>query len=91
MRIQFYEDGNLIKTWHNVNPALHFIPQNGDDVLLHFGDYGEEERLYTVYSREISGTSMDVLKINVAQLYSEESDKEEDSKEMWQNQWLYRY
>ena len=91
MRIQFYEKGNLIKTWHNVNPALHFIPNNGDDVLLHFGDYGEEERIYTVCNRTISGTSMDVLKINVAQLYSEESDKEEDSKEMWQNQMLDRY
>ena len=42
-------------------------------------------------NRTISGTSMDVLKINVAQLYSEESDKEEDSKEMWQNQMLDRY
>ena len=39
MRIQFYDKEKLIKTWHNVNPALHFIPNNGDDVLLHFGDY----------------------------------------------------
>lgn len=45
MRIQFYDKEKLIKTWHNVNPALNFIPQNGDDVLLHFGDgaYGYQE------------------------------------------------
>lgn len=91
MTIRFYEKGKLIKTWHNVNPALHFIPQNGDDVLLHFGNYNEEECLYTVCSRTISGTNMDVLKINVAQLYVEESNKEEEHKELWQNQMLDRY
>ena len=71
MRIQFYENGNLIKTWHNVNPALHFIPNNGDDVLLHFGDYNEEERLYTVCKREIGSTDMSSLTLYVAQLYAE--------------------
>lgn len=89
MRIQFYEKERLIKTWHNVNPALHFIPQNGDDVLLHFGDYNEEERLYTVCNRTISGTSMDVLKIQVAQLYVE--DKPDKEGTVWQNQMLDKY
>lgn len=66
MRIQFYnKEGNLIKVWHNVNPEYHFIPQKGDNVLLHFGDYNEEEKEYSVLERTISGTNMDLLRITL--------------------------
>lgn len=78
MTIQFYEQDNLIKMWYNVNPTEHFVPNKGDCVLLHFGDYNEEERCYTVCNRYVSGTSMDVLMLQV-ELQERKSNYREDS------------
>lgn len=71
MVIHFVEKKKLIKTFTNVNPAISFIPNEGDDVVLYFGDYNEEERLYTVCKRMISSIDMSSLTLYVAQLYAE--------------------
>ena len=72
MVIYCREKKRLIKTFTNVNPAISFIPNEGDDVVLYFGDDNEEECLYTVCKREIGSTDMSSLTLYVAQLYAEE-------------------
>ena len=44
---------NYIKQWHNWESE---VPQAGDIVILHFGDYNEEAVEYVVVKRVISGT-----------------------------------
>ena len=54
--------GHRLKQWPNWSGE---IPQRGDDVLLHFGDYNEDERKYTVEKRIISGTEPDKVILEV--------------------------
>lgn len=62
--ITFYDadNGNYIKQWPNWSGE---VPQVGDYVLLHFGDYNEETVKYFVYSREIDGTKPDNVSLYV--------------------------
>lgn len=53
---------NSIKEWPNWSGE---IPQKGDDVLLHFGDYNEDERKCIVEKRIISGTEPDKVILEV--------------------------
>ena len=48
--------GDYIKQWPNWSGV---VPMVGDEVLLHFGDYNEEESRYKVKTRVISGTEPD--------------------------------
>ena len=53
-----FEDrtGTYIKQWPNVEYADHGIPEKGDHVLLHFGDYNEVAVEYVVLYRTFDGT-----------------------------------
>ena len=55
MTLEFKDsnDGHRIKQWPNWSGE---IPQAGDFVLIHWGDYHEEEEVYKVKWRVISGT-----------------------------------
>lgn len=60
MSIRFEDsEGNWIKTWPNVEYAGHGIPEKGDHVLLHYGDYGEEVEEYVVLWRVYDGKRPD--------------------------------
>lgn len=50
-----------IKQWVNVPSAL--VPQKFDVIKLHFGDYNEEEEVWTVHYRIIDGVNMDRITI----------------------------
>lgn len=55
MTIEFKDLNNArIKQWPNWTGE---IPQAGDYVLLHWGDYNEEEEIVVVKWRVISGTN----------------------------------
>ena len=63
MTINFRDkDRFFIKQWPNWTGV---IPQIGDHVALHFGDYNEEERVYSVTDRLISGTRYDDVYITL--------------------------
>ena len=61
-QIGFYKNGTgeFIKQWPNWTGV---VPAVGDVVVLHFGDYNDESRPYTVCLRMIDGTKPDFIKI----------------------------
>ena len=61
-QIDFYYDGTgeFIKQWPNWTGV---VPAVGDMVVLHFGDYKEEECIYSVRLRVIDGTRPDLIKL----------------------------
>ena len=62
--ISFYDDGTgeFIKQWPNWTGV---VPGVGDMVVLHFGDYKEEECIYSVRLRVIDGTRPDLIKLYI--------------------------
>ena len=63
MIVQFRDKDRLyIKQWPNWTGV---VPQIGDTIALHFGDYNEEERIYKVTDRLISGTTPDKVYITL--------------------------
>lgn len=61
MTIEF-RSGHYIKQWPNWTGE---IPQKDDVVLLHFGDYNEEEQKYVVLYRIISETEPNKVVVEV--------------------------
>lgn len=61
MTIHFFS-GTYLKSWPNWSGV---IPQIGDTVILHFGDYNEEKERYKVVDRIISGTDSDSVVIHL--------------------------
>ena len=61
MTLEFFS-GHRIKQWPNWSGE---IPQQGDKVILHFGDYNEEEQVYVVQRRIIDGTRPDKVYIEL--------------------------
>lgn len=54
MSITFVDkDGNFVKQWPNWELG---IPNSGDHVLLHYGDYNEASVEYVVLYRTFDGT-----------------------------------
>ena len=68
--ISFFDDatGEFIKQWPNWTGV---VPAVGDVVVLHFGDYNDESRPYTVRLRVIDGTKPDFIKIFIKTLTPE--------------------
>ena len=63
MSISYYTwDGKPIKQWPNWTGN---IPLVGDFVVLHYGDYGEEEVQYRVLKRQIDGMKPDNINLYV--------------------------
>ena len=57
MNITFLDkEGKFIKQWPNVEYSGHGIPNTGDHVILHWGDYNEESEEYIVLYRTFDGT-----------------------------------
>ena len=65
--ISFFDDatGEFIKQWPNWSGV---VPAVGDVVVLHFCDYNDESRPYTVCLRVIDGTKPDFIKIFIKTL-----------------------
>ena len=62
MSITFTDkEGNFIKCWPGVEYAEHGIPNVGDHVLLHWGDYNEDIEEYVVLWRTFDGVRPDVV------------------------------
>lgn len=63
-QISFYRNGTgeFIKQWPNWTGV---VPAVGDMVLLHYGDYNEEEQGYVVNMRVIDGTRPDSIRLFV--------------------------
>ncbi len=61
MTVHFFI-GTYLKSWPNWSGV---IPQIGDTVILHFGDYNEENERYKVVDRIISGTDSDSVVIHL--------------------------
>lgn len=61
MTIHFFS-GTYLKSWPNWSGT---IPQIGDTVILHFGDYNEEKERYKVVDRIISGTDSDSVVLHL--------------------------
>ena len=61
--ITFYnfQNNKYIKQWY----WLGVIPVVGDYVVLHFGDYNEEEATYKVMKRIINGLKSDSIDLYV--------------------------
>jgi len=66
-QISFYDDGTgeFIRQWPNWTGV---VPVMDDIVVLHFGDYNEEECIYSVRLRVIDGTRPDYIKIFIKRL-----------------------
>lgn len=67
MQIDFYENGTgaFIKQWPNWTGV---VPAIDDLVVLHFGDYNEDEQPYVVRLRIIDGTHPDRIKIFITKI-----------------------
>jgi len=52
-------NGHYTKTWHNWDDRM--IPQAGDTLILHFGDYNEDARQAKVVARVFDGTRPDMV------------------------------
>ncbi len=66
-QICFYtRDGVFVKAWSNWTGV---IPAKEDVVILHFGDYNEESRPYTVCHRLIDGTHPDYIRIYIKEFF----------------------
>ena len=63
-QISFYDDGTgeFIKQWPNWTGV---VPVMNDLVALHFGDYNEEESIYSVRLRVIDGKKPDLVKLYI--------------------------
>ena len=63
-QISFYDDGTgeFIKQWPNWTGV---VPVMNDLVALHFGDYNEEESIYSVRLRVIDGKKTDLVKLYI--------------------------
>lgn len=60
MRIIFKNtEGQAIKTWHNMEE--HPLPMIGDIVVLHWGDYNQNELRYIVKQRVFDGCNLDKI------------------------------
>jgi hypothetical protein len=60
MVIRFEDrDGNWIKSWPWAEYTKRGMPNTGDHVLLHWGDYGEEVEEYVVLWRVFDGKRPD--------------------------------
>lgn len=71
--LTFYERDKFIKQWPNWTGE---IPQGGDTVILHFGDYNEIAEEYFVTERVIDGTKPDVIRINCYKPKDYDDDEE---------------
>lgn len=58
----------LIRQWDGIDPTVHFIPQQSDWVILHWGDYNERGEVYRVFKRIVDGATPDVVKIVVTRI-----------------------
>ena len=68
MTLEFRDlSGRFIKQWPNVEYVKHGIPQNGDTVILHWGDHNEEAERFTVVKREFDGTFLDKVVVYVVE------------------------
>ena len=61
MTVHFFS-GTYIKSWPNWSGV---IPQIGDTVILHSGDYDEKKKRYKVVDRIISGIDSDSIVIHL--------------------------
>ena len=63
-QISFYKNGTVefIKQWPNWTGV---VPVMDDLVALHFGNYNEEKRIYSVRLRVIDGTRPDLIKLYI--------------------------
>lgn len=52
-------NGLYTKTWHNWDKNI--VPQVGDILLIHFGDYNEITQQATVIARVFDGTRPDIV------------------------------
>ena len=67
MVIEFIDtDGRFIKQWPNAEDFI--IPQKGDTVVIHWGDYHEDKEVYKVVDRIINGTESNKLYLKVGKV-----------------------
>ena len=73
-QISFYKNGTgeFIKQWPNWTGV---VPAVGDMVVLHYGDYNEEERTYMVRLRVIDGTRPDRIGLYIDDIRDEEHEE----------------
>lgn len=67
MHVIFQYNGEPYKEWPNWTGE---IPQKGDTVFLHFGDYNEEEVACDVKHRQIDGRYPDTIKVIIEPIIS---------------------
>ena len=67
--LHFYElnhgEKKYIRAWVNWTGE---VPDKGDVVLIHFGDYNEEELMYLVVNRVFNGLRPDYIDIIVEKI-----------------------
>ena len=67
--LHFYElelgEKRYIRDWVNWPGE---VPDKGDVVLIHFGDYNEEEFMYRVFNRVFNGLRPDYIDIIVEKI-----------------------
>ena len=67
--LHFYElkhgEKKYIRSWVNWTGE---VPEKGDVVLLHFGDYNEEELMYRVVNRVFNGLRPERIDIIVEEI-----------------------
>ena len=67
--LHFYElkldEKKYIRAWGNWTGE---VPDKGDVVLIHFGDYNEEEGIYRVVNRVFNGLRPDYIDIIVEEI-----------------------
>lgn len=61
------EFGEYVGRWVNVEYSSHDLPQKGDRVILHHGDYNEVSEEWEVVRRTYDGTKLDVVYVTVKQ------------------------
>lgn len=72
MTIEFRDrEWKYIKSWPNMEYAGHGIPMQGDHVVLHWGDNGEDSEEYAVVSRVFDGMRPDVVTLIIEKTVSE--------------------
>lgn len=67
--LHFYElevgEKKFIRNWPNWTGG---VPEKGDVVLIHFGDYNEDEFMYRVVNRVFNGLRPDDIDIIVEEI-----------------------
>ena len=67
--LHFYElkldEKKYIRAWVNWTGE---VPEKGDVVLIHFGDYNEEEGIYRVVNRVFNGLRQECIDIIVEEI-----------------------